>query len=138
MDLVPAGGHSVRLWAPACRPAKQNFGPDLTRLPPDRVPGRRAVRPPPPASARRGRLDHLYGWAKNHKARSTKRSVVAVSFQLRHAVQELGQEPDGSVRIEIEEPSRVYRAERPAGIPTDCFCAAERGTVRRWLGKNVT
>jgi hypothetical protein len=41
---------------------------------------------------------------KSHKARSTKRSVVAVSFQSRHAVQEVGQEPDGSVRIVIEEP----------------------------------
>jgi hypothetical protein len=41
-------------------------------------------------------------------------------------------------RLKSLGPSRVYRAERPAGVPTDCFCAAERGTVRRWLGKNVT
>jgi hypothetical protein len=47
MDLVPAGGHGVMLWAPACRAAKQNFGPDLTRLPRDRFRGRRAFRPPP-------------------------------------------------------------------------------------------
>jgi hypothetical protein len=45
MALVPAGGHGVMLWAPACRAAKQNFGPDLTKHPPDRLPGRRSVRP---------------------------------------------------------------------------------------------
>ena len=46
MALVPAGGHGVMLWAPARRAAKQNFGPDLTKHPPDRLPGRRCVRPP--------------------------------------------------------------------------------------------
>jgi hypothetical protein len=60
MALVPAGGHSVRLWAPVCRAAKQNFGLDLTRLARDRFRGRRAFRPPPPASARPWRLDQIY------------------------------------------------------------------------------
>ena len=35
---------------PVCRAAKQNLRPDLTGHPPDRLPGRRAIRPPPPAS----------------------------------------------------------------------------------------